>query len=512
MSHAVPNKSRSLIEPWGIEFQLCFPRERRRTFGDRSTRILFLLFLGSLLLVNPWVRGDGVGYYAYIRSLLVEHRLDFANDWRGANESFNMGRVHSNGTIDQTQYTRTGHLNNHFSVGPSMLWAPFLVPVHLGMSVLNRLGLGVQANGFSKPYVLTMAIATALYGFLGLWLSFRLACFYVDERWALLATLGMWFASSLPIYMYFNPSWSHAQSVFIVACFLWHWHHTRKERTFGQWIVLGLISGLMLDVYYANIALLIIPLLESLASYWSEARARQHDWRATRRLFAANILYCFATVVAFLPTLISRKIIYGHVLELGYGGSAVWHWKSPQLMNVLISSDHGLLVWTPIVILAVVGVLLFLKYDRKSAAYLIGGLVAFYYLIASDPCWDGISSFGNRKFLSLTPFLVLGLSIFFSEFARFLKNRCVAMTMAGALTAVLITWNLAFIFQWGTHMVPSRGPISWSQMAHNQIEEVPRRLVVDVKAYIQNRRGLMQRIEQEDVTHLKMQLEASKNK
>ena len=393
-----------------------------------------------------------------------------------------------------------------------MLWAPFLVPVHLAMSALQGLGFHVQATGFSKPYVLTMALATALYGFLGLWLSFRLSCFYVEECWALLATLGLWFASSLPVYMYFNPSWSHAQSVFIVACFLWYWHQTREERTFAQWIGLGLISGLMLDVYYANIALLAVPLVESLATYLSEARATQHDWRATRRLFAANILYCVATVAAFLPTLITRKIIYGHALEFGYGGSEVWHWRSPQLVSVLISSDHGLLVWTPIVILAVVGVLLFLKYDRKLGAFLIGGLMAFYYLIASDPCWDGLSSFGNRKFLSLTPLFVLGLSILFSEFARFLKNRHDAMIMAGALTTVLITWNLAFIFQWGTHMVPARGPISWSQMVHNQVEEVPRRLVVDIKAYAQNRRGLMQRIEQEDVEHLKMQLEARKNK
>ena len=33
-------------------------------------------------------------------------------------------------------------------------------------------------------------------------------------------------------------------------------------------MILGLISGLMLDVYYANIAVLLVPLLESLEGYW----------------------------------------------------------------------------------------------------------------------------------------------------------------------------------------------------------------------------------------------------
>jgi len=49
-----------------------------------------------------------------------------------------------------------------------------------------------------------MALATALYGFFGLLLAFRLARQYVEERWALLATLAIWWASSLPVYMYFN--------------------------------------------------------------------------------------------------------------------------------------------------------------------------------------------------------------------------------------------------------------------------------------------------------------------
>src|ERR1700690_1393380 len=84
------------------------------------SRVLILLFLLSLPLVNPWVRGDGVGYYAYVRALLVEHKLDFHNDWRSANQSFTRGRVDQDGEIAPTQYTATGHLDNHFAVGPSI--------------------------------------------------------------------------------------------------------------------------------------------------------------------------------------------------------------------------------------------------------------------------------------------------------------------------------------------------------------------------------------------------------
>ncbi len=44
--------------------------------------------------------------------------------------------------------------------------------------------------------------------------------------------------------MYFNHAWSHAQSAFVVAPFLWYWDRTRGSRTFVQWILLGAIGGL----------------------------------------------------------------------------------------------------------------------------------------------------------------------------------------------------------------------------------------------------------------------------
>jgi len=28
-------------------------------------------------MLNPWVRGDGVGYYAFARAPLIQHNLDF---------------------------------------------------------------------------------------------------------------------------------------------------------------------------------------------------------------------------------------------------------------------------------------------------------------------------------------------------------------------------------------------------------------------------------------------------
>jgi hypothetical protein len=493
-----------MLEEWPVPAS---SSERQKTVSARilhsispHLRVFLGLFILTLPLANPWVRGDGVGYYAYIHALLIRQDLHFETEWRAGNSTFIKGRLDGNGDLTAGQYTRTGYVANHWSIGPSILWAPFLAPVHLVMLGLRRAGAPVDPDGFSKPYTVTMGVVTVLYGFIGLLLCYKLACRHVEERWAFLATLGIWFASSLPVYMYFNPSWSHAHSVFSVALFLWFWDRTRPDRTLGQWIILGLLSGLMLNVYYPNAALLLVPLFESLSRYWRRWRAPERDLGALGRLFTANLVYLLITVTAFLPTLITRYIIYGHPLVFGY--EEAWRWKSPMLLAVLFSADHGMLTWTPILIPALLGLFLFWKYDRQFAAYLVAAFLAFYYLISSHTDWDGLASFGNRFFISLTPLFILGLSVFLNEAARRVKSARTVAAAAIPVMCLLVLWNWAFIFQWGTHLVPARGPISWSQMVSNQVTVVPRQVFGKVSFYFGNRGAMMQTIEQEDVKQL----------
>jgi hypothetical protein len=460
--------------------------------------LLVIIFLFTLPLSNPWVRGDGVGYYAFARSVLIEHRLDFTKDWLAANTSFRMGRTDAQGNVVRDEYTSTGHLDNHFSVGPAILWSPFLVVAHLSVLLWDRLGGQIPADGFSRPYRVAMAAGTAVYGFLALMISFVLARRYVAECWAFLATLGIWFASSLPVYMYFNPSWSHAHSAFMVALFLWYWIRTRAARTWLQWILLGAISGLMMDVYYVSGVLLLLPLFESLFGYWEGVQDGKRD--SIGRLFLKNAIFAATLFALFVPTLVSKKIIYGSYLTFGYRES--WYWKSPAFFRAAFSADHGLFSWTPILLLAVAGLFILRRRDRVLSWYLISVFVGYLYAIGCYQNWDGLSSFGNRFFVSLTPIFVIGLAAFFDWLGRVLTERRAAIVSLSA-TTVLTLWNLGLIFQWGMHLIPSRGPISWSDAAYNQFAVVPVEASQTVKNYLTRRKQLMDRIEQEDVNQLK---------
>ena len=466
-------------------------------------RVLVLLFVLSLPFVNPWIRGDGVGYYAFARAALLQHNLDFTADYQQANEAFRENRLDAQGQPLAEYRTATGHLDNHFTVGPALLWSPFLVLADGVVLLARSFGSKLPQDGFSAPYRIAMAVGTAFYGFLGLFLSFRLACKYVEERWALLATLGIWGASSLPVYMYFNPSWSHAHSAFAVALFLFYWHKTRNNRSLPRWIALGAIVGLMLDVYYANAMVLALLPFEAAHDYKMAFRRATPDTPPVFQLFLRHMIFFAVLLVCLLPTFIAHRVIYGSVFESGYMSVAQWDWLSPHLFSVLFSSDHGLLSWTPILLFALGGLAAFWRSVPRVGGAFLFVFLAFFYFIASYPDWAGISSYGNRFFVSLTPLFVVGLAFFLDRFSRFFRTRRSAMALSTVILAAFVLWNAGLMFQWGAHLIPPRGPISFSEMIRNQFTAVPRQITNQLGTYFLRRGAMMQQIEQRDLEQLK---------
>jgi hypothetical protein len=466
----------------------------------RLSRFLILFFILSLPFINPIVHGDGVGYYAYARAPLIQHNLHFEEDWRHANLNFFQSRSGPDGQLLPEEYTETGYVSNLFAIGPAMLWMPFLLVAHILVLFIRLFGAPTLANGFSFPYILAMAMGTAIYGFLGLLLSFSLARKYIDEWSAFFATVGVWFASSLPVYMYFNPAWSHAHSAFIVALFIWYWDKTRQQRAIRQWLLLGILAGLMVDVYFPNGVFLLLPLIESLFGCAADLKTAAD--KARLRL-VGNLLFAFAFFVSLLPTVISRRIIFGGFFRFGAYSHLTWDWSAPHAAQVLFSSDHGLFSWTPLLLLAFLGLLVAPRAAREISFYLGACSLVFYYVIASYPYWDGLSSFGNRFFISLTPVFVFGVAGFLHRFANLFSNLRVAKIACAALVACFIFWNFGLIYQWGTHLIPVRGPISFREAAYNEFHVVPGQISSHLRSYFFRRGDLMQQIEQRDIEQLK---------
>ena len=452
----------------------------QRQWRSRSNyeKALFFVFLFSLPFLHAIVNGDGFGYYAYIRSPLIDHNFSFASDFQNPQEELEKIFL-----IDHFVYnpiTKTGHLPNFYAVGPAVLWSPFLVVTHLAVLGLDHLGWQIQPDGHSWPYLTAMAVATAIYGFAGLCFSFAMARRFVDERWAFWATIGVWFGSSVTAYIYMLPAWSHTHSFFATSLFLWYWLRTRGSRTAGQWLALGLLSGLMIDVYQLNGVFLVAVVYEALSAYaeiWSADAAKPNMLAKTLGLQG---LFGVGTILGLLPTFITRQIVFGNPFTVGPYMLRSWNWTSPVFAQVLFSKNHGLFVYTPILIIAIAGLLYLRSLNRTFGTVCLLITLVFYGIFSCYPWAYGSVGFGNRFFVSLTPIFVLGLASVFSWSTRLWGDARAASFRLIPITLLFIIWNLGLAYQWQTHLMPRYGDVDWQELVYNQFRVVPAQALHDL--------------------------------
>jgi hypothetical protein len=246
---------------------------------------------------------------------------------------------------------------------------------------------------------------------------------------------------------------------------------------------------------------LLIP--EAIVSYRTDLKAANGVAQKIARLLAFHCLFCAVVFVSLLPTFLTRYFVYGGFFATGYVPISQWAWRSPWLLALLFSANHGLFSWTPLLLIATGGLFLFWRRFPTIGISVICVLLVFYYFMAAYPDWAGISSYGNRFFVSLTVFFVLGLAVVLDAIASHLRSRTVASALLGAALSIFIVWNLGLIFQWGAHLIPARGPVSWSVVAQNQFHEVPKQIVEQLRSYLFRRKEALHQIEQRDIEQLK---------
>jgi hypothetical protein len=434
-------------------------------------KVLLLLFAASLSFVHPVVNGDGVGYYAYLRSPLVDHNFLFTSDFD--NPKFQLLLIFLDAHFVQNPMTKTGHLPNFYSVGPAMLWLPFVGATHAAVLALDYFGFAIPADGHSRPYMLAMALASALYAFVGLWICFRLARKYLDERWAFWATVAVWLASSLPVFLYLYPSWSHAHSVFCTALFLWYWDATRGRRTTRQWFVFGLITGLMVAVYFGNGVYVLAPLIEAVSERWGVWRRRREVAAKWMAALGGYGLYALAIFLMLVPTFIAREVVYGSPFVVGVYSEVRWRWASPKFVAVLFDKTHGLFVCTPILLLCLIGLYFLVPRAPEIGKACVAIALAFYCMIALYPWWFGSFGLGNRFFVSLTPIFVLGLAALMERMTAIWGDSRVAARRLVPILALFIVWNMGLVYQFSVNLFPWFNQAYWDEIVFNQFREVP---------------------------------------
>ena len=439
--------------------------------------VLALVAIFALPLFTPRVyASDEIKYFAGLRSVYFDHDLHYENEY-----AYFVSRdpvAHAGLRPYMEQPTPTGYRLNDAPIGSAIMWAPAYVVADGLVVVARALGATVPRDGFSWPYVWAVCLASLAWGTGGLFLCYRLCRAYVGRVEATWGVLAVWFASPLVFYLYITPAMSHANSLFSVALFLWVWHVTRPDRTRLGWAVVGVSAALMVLVRELNWLVLLVLAVDELSSIRRAAdeKVREQGGNSLAAWFkelvqrSAGYLVFGLTVGALVaPQFYVYQTLNG---TLGPTPFIVekFSWLPIHAVEVLFSGFHGLFSWHPVTLVGVIGLVLLWRRSPTLALALGAVFVAQVIVIGSYETWWGGASFGARRFVNCTAIFAVGVSVVFAQL------RGVSSRMAGAVIVLLILWNFGLAVQYSVGLIPRDAPVRMTQVAYNQIFEVPPRI------------------------------------
>ena len=436
--------------------------EKRPVKVISAIGVIFALAYLSAALIFPRghgriVNGDAIQYYAYLRSLAIDHDVDFTNEYAvlyarvevsgdlraaGAPGSSVRGEGAPGSNEDNvwlTGKTATGRPANMMSIGPALLWTPFFMTTYLVLLLLHPLGNSTALDGFSTPFLVSAGLAGVVYATLGAYFCYRSCRLLFDNRSAFWGTMAAWLATPAVYYSVVSPAYSHAPSVFAVAMFCYVWLATRDRHDILRYIALGVAAGLAAVVRWQDIIILLLPALELIQS----VVGRKRPLLST---IACAAVMVAASGIVLLPQLLAWRAIYGELLVMPQGGGFM-RWTEPAVASVLFSLRHGLFSWTPAVLVAVWGLVSLVRRDPLLGWASLTVLCIAIYVNASVNDWWAGAAFGARRFVSYTVFFALGLAAVCSR--PFWLNR---PSLLRACTAALIVYNLLFVLQYQMFM------------------------------------------------------------
>jgi hypothetical protein len=457
--------------------------------------VLTLLFLISLPAVTTRLyASDEIEYFAYLRSLYFDRDLSFDNEYRYFYDR-NIARAHFFKETFLDFATPTGLRRNFAPIGSALLWAPFYAAADAGVRIARAFGSSVVADGFSRPYISAVAFGSAVYGFLALVLSAIAARRIVGVTAGTLAAVC--FGTPLVFYMYVAPGFSHANSAFAVAAFVVAWLRARRDWSAGGVAALGALAALMGMVREQDLFIAIGPAIDYVVTM---SRAVRTGDRSPGEMVWKAVLGVAAVTICFLPQAIAYLTLYGR-LGPSPDVQQKMTWTAPNAWRVLVSPDNGWFFWTPLALPALIGlVALACGYGRRDNGGAPVGdrerrwigviclvmLASQIYVSGSLNTWAGAGSFGQRRLVGLTIFLVIGLAALL-QMARAGWPRLAV----NAIIVLSIWWNLGLIAQFATGLM-DRSRVEPARNAYNNFVTIPLEFPTLAYRYVFDRQSFYQ--------------------
>ena len=384
------------------------------------------------------IHSDGYSYYVYLPSWGIYHDLTMealARDWYGGKYP---------GFTGLLRWPTTGLWVDLHPIGTAILMAPFFV-----VGDLLSLWSNLPRDGFSLYYEHTAGAAGIAYLIAGLVVLRKILRRHFSDGVVLATLVSITWGTNLFHYGVFDGTFSHVFAFFLVCCWILiveRWWEL-EQPTWRLSLALGVVAGLIVLVRHTNAIFLIVLLLYGVTR-WTDLRDRIGSmWERRKWLGAAMVV----GLVVLAPQLVIYRMSTSAWLVNPYSALNIgFSFGSPRIVEVLFSTQKGLLFWSPLLVLTVIGAIVAKGWARGIVWPAVVTFGIQTYLAASWWDWQFGASFGHRAFTD-----GLGLAaVLLAAFFQWVAERVTARRIVTGVATALVALSVGQMVQYWTGKIP----------------------------------------------------------
>jgi hypothetical protein len=332
-------------------------------------------------------------------------------------------------------------------MGMAMMYAPFF-----GLAHGAALMFDITPDGYSWIYHFFMALSALAYAIAALFIQRKLLLMFFEDKVVAITLLAIALGTNYYYYATSEGPMSHVHNFFLISLFVWQsviWLNSFK------WInalFMGLSFGLIVLIRPVNAIVVIAPLLYGVRSI-AEFALRLKD--IFSRYWQVGLMLGLIGLVLF-PQLLYWKMNTGDWIYYSYNDEGFF-FNDPRIWEGLFSFRKGWLVYSPIMILSLFGMLTLFNREYAPKFKLVVPLFLGLnlYIVFSWWCWWYGGSFGSRPMIDTMAIM----SIPFAGFVAVMSNWKITKILTTFLIVAFIGLSQFQTLQY------RRGIIHWDSMS-----------------------------------------------
>jgi hypothetical protein len=376
---------------------------------------------------------DVFGYYLYLPSYFIYHDLGL-KDMGFINHIFET--YNPSGSFYQAFAVPDHNWVMKYPMGLAILYSPFFF---IGQFIA-KIG-NYPMDGFSIPYQASIAIGGLIYTIIGLIYFRKILLRFFNDRIVSILLICIVLGTNYLDLTYFSGTMPHNYLFAIYALVIWltiKWHDSPKIKYI---IFLGLLIGLAGLIRPTEIICFIIPL------FWTVDGKKTliEKWHLLKKhkLQILVLIICVFLMASF--QMIYWKIYTGKFIYWSYGDEG-FNFSNPYFSKVLFSYKKGWLIYTPIMIFAIIGFWFIYKYKKSLFYPLFIYFIINLWIVSSWDCWWYGGSYGQRALMQSYVVMAFPMGFYFMKIFSLKKIIKYPLLLIGMLVIFLNlfqTWQVA---------------------------------------------------------------------